>query len=70
MSHSKESKNTAVSFTSPKRIAKIQFGTLQSHEIEKVSEMQVTSRDVYQIHPIRAPATQVYSLMTNMMIIG
>lgn len=59
MSSYNDTKSNSISFTSPKRIAKIQFGTLQSHEIEKVSEMQVTSRDVYQINPIRAPAIQV-----------
>lgn len=43
----------------PKKISKIQFGILQSYEIEKVSELQVTSRDVYHMQPYRMPATQV-----------
>lgn len=45
--------------TAPKRIAKIQFGTLRSDEIEKVSELQVTCRDVYQMIPQKVPATNV-----------
>lgn len=52
-------KNVINPSSAPKRIAKIQFGTLQSYEIEKVSEMQVTCKDVYQMQPHRSPAPQV-----------
>jgi len=41
--------------SAPKRIAKIQFGTLLSHEIQKVAEMRVISRDLYTM-PQRTPA--------------
>ena len=48
--------------SAPKRIAKIQFGTLLSHEIQKVAEMRVTCRDVYTM-PARTPATGGLSLI-------
>ena len=51
--------------SAPKRIAKIQFGTLRTDEIEKVSELQVTSRDVYQMQPTKMPATHVSYLNTD-----
>ena len=40
----------------PKRITKIQFGTLKTEEIQKCSELQVTSRELYKM-PQRVPSS-------------
>ena len=42
--------------SAPRRISKIQFGTLDSVEMERVSELQVSSRDLYTM-PARTPAS-------------
>lgn len=39
----------------PKKIAKIQFGTMPSSEIVKVSELHVSNRDLFTM-PLRTPA--------------
>lgn len=53
------SKENVKSSSAPKRIAKIQFGTLLTEEIQKVSELQVSCRDVYKMNPNKVPATYV-----------
>lgn len=35
--------------TAPRKIAKIQFGALNTEEIQKVAEVQVNSRDLYRM---------------------
>lgn len=52
---SRDIKQRVAPSSAPKRISKIQFGTLLSHEIQKVAEMRVTCRDVYTM-PARIPA--------------
>eukprot|EP01035_Chromulina_nebulosa_P016810 gene16810-22294_t len=57
-SHHYNNKQRLEQSFAPKKLAKIQFGTLRSDEIQKISELQVTSRDVYQMLPQRMPAQQ------------
>ncbi len=41
--------------SAPKRISKIQFGTLKRGDIQRISEIEVCSRELFQM-PTRAPA--------------
>ena len=41
--------------SAPKKIAKIQFGTFLTEEIQQISELQVSSRVLYEM-PARTPA--------------
>jgi len=41
--------------SAPKKIAKIQFGTLSSWEIQKAAELHITNRDLFTM-PNRSPA--------------
>lgn len=50
-----ERKLMVVQSNAPKKIAKIQFGLLDSDELRLASEIQVSNRDIYQM-PSRAPA--------------
>lgn len=48
-------KVTVDSVSAPKRITKIQFGTMTAQEIRKSAELAVTSRELYQ-HGARVSA--------------
>lgn len=48
-------KVTVDNVSAPKRIAKIQFGTMTSEEIRKSAELAVTSRELYHM-PARVSA--------------
>jgi len=48
-------KGTVGVSSAPKKIAKIQFGTLSTAEIQKISELHVCNRDLFQL-PERSPA--------------
>ncbi len=51
------SKKVAVGISSaPKKIAKIQFGTMPSSEMHKVSEVHISNRDLFKM-PERTPAS-------------
>ncbi len=41
--------------SAPKKIAKIQFGTMETDEIKLAAEVRVSSRELYQM-PLRNPA--------------
>jgi DNA-directed RNA polymerase III subunit RPC1 len=49
-------KNLVENVNAPKRITKIQFGTLTSDEIQKSAELHVTSRELYKM-PQRTPSS-------------
>ena len=48
-------KQTVAPSSAPKRIAQIQFGTLVTEDIQKISEFQVCNPDLLQ-QPQRTPA--------------
>ena len=50
-----ERKLTVMQSSAPKKIAKIQFGTMETDEIKLVSEVRVSSRELYQM-PLRNAA--------------
>ena len=48
-------KNTVPISSAPKRISKIQFGTMKRGDIQKISEVNVCNRELFQM-PSRTPA--------------
>ncbi len=50
-----ERKATILKSSAPKKISKIQFGTLNSEEIKLAAELQVSNREVFQM-PLRNAA--------------
>jgi hypothetical protein len=47
--HSSERKFEVAGSSAPKKISKIQFGTLPTDEIQKIAELQVSSRVLFQM---------------------
>jgi DNA-directed RNA polymerase III subunit RPC1 len=42
-------KDSVIASTAPRKISKIQFGAFTSDDMQKIAEIQINSRDLYQM---------------------